>query len=76
MQVGEFGKIYTGFEKEPKKAIKFLIKAKHGECLNALYRSDIGYIDIVWGKNDKNNKGFGLKHIIEKHGKEIKELGF
>lgn len=44
--------------------------------LQALYREDIGYIDIVWGENDKNNKGFGLKHIIEKHGKEIEQLGF
>ncbi len=41
-----------------------------------MYREDIGYIDIVWGENDKNNKGFGLKHIVEKHGKEIEQLGF
>ena len=41
-----------------------------------MYREDIGYIDIVWDENDKNNKGFGLKHIVEKHGKEIKQLGF
>ena len=52
------------------------MKVKKGDCLQALYRKDIGYIDIVWGENDKNNKGFGLKHIIEKHGDEIKQLGF
>jgi len=29
------------------------------------------------GQNDpKTNKGFGLKHIVEKHGGSIKELGF
>jgi hypothetical protein len=76
MQVGEFGKIFTQFEKEPKKAIKYLMKVREGECVKALYRKDIGYIDIVWGENDKNNKGYGLKHIIEKHGREIRELGF
>jgi hypothetical protein len=75
-EIGEFGTIYCQFEKEPKKAIKHLMKVKEGECINALYRNDIGFIDIVWGENDKNNKGFGLKHIIEKHGKEIKQLGF
>jgi len=75
-QKGEFGTIYPQFERKPKQAIKHLQKTKEGECTNALYRDDIGFIDIVWGENDKNNKGFGLKHIIEKHGKEIKELGF
>lgn len=30
----------------------------------------------MWGENDKNNKGYGLKHIIEKHGKDIEKLGF
>jgi len=76
-KIGDFGFIYSQFKNEPKKAIKHLKKVKNGECINALYRSDIGYIDIVWGENDpKTNKGFGLKHIIEKHGKEIKELGF
>jgi len=73
---GFFGTIYKQFKKKPKEAIKHLMKVKEGECTNALYRDDIGYIDIVWGENDKENKGFGLKHIIEKHGKEIKELGF
>lgn len=48
-----------------------------GECPKALYREDIGYIDIVWGENDpKTNRGFGLKHIVEKHGANINELGF
>lgn len=66
---------YSQFKNKPKEAIKHLIKVKKGDCLNALYRDDIGFIDIVWGKNDKKNKGFGLKHIIEKHAKEISEFG-
>ena len=67
---------YTQFKGKPKEAIKHLLKVQKGDCLEALYHKDIGYIDIVWGENDKNNKGFGLKHIVEKHGKEIKQLGF
>ena len=67
---------YTKFKGKPKEAIKHLLKVQIGDCLEALYHKDIGYIDIVWGENDKNNKGFGLKHIVEKHGKEIKQLGF
>ena len=67
---------YTKFKGKPKEAIKHLLKVQKGDCLEALYHKDIGYIDIVWGENDKNKKGFGLKHIVEKHGKEIEQLGF
>ena len=40
----------------------------------ALYRPDIGDIDIVWGTPGQN--GYGLSHIISEHGAEIKQLGF
>ncbi|MBN2727824.1 MAG: hypothetical protein JXR53_01225 [Bacteroidales bacterium] len=74
---GDFGPVYTQFEKQPKKAIQYLVKKQEGEAVKALYREDIGFIDIVWGENDpKTNKGFGLKHIIEKHGADIKAFGF
>lgn len=74
---GPFGPIYSQFQGKPKMAIKHLMKVKKGECTKALYRKDIGYIDIVWGENDpKTNKGYGLKHIVEKHGESIKALGF
>ena len=74
---GIFGPIYNQFQGQPKQAIKHLLKVKNGECPKALHREDIGYIDIVWGRNDtKTNKGFGLKHIVEKHGNSIKKLGF
>ena len=66
---------YTQFKNKPKEAIKHLLKVKKGDCIAALYREDIGYIDIPFGQNDKNNKGFGLKHIVEKHGKEIAQFG-
>ena len=76
-RVRDFGTVYTQFKDKPKEAIKFLMKVQEGECVNALYRDDIGYIDIIWGDNDpKTNKGKGLKHIIEKHGASINQLGF
>lgn len=76
-ETGKFGTIYTEFERKGTKAIKHLLKVKEGECIKALYRNDIGFIDIVWGENDpKTNKGYGLKHIYEKHGAEIQRLGF
>ena len=74
---GEFGPVYTQFKSKPKKAIKHLKKVQIGECEKAFFRKDIGYIDLVWGENDpKTNNGYGLKHIIEKHGNEVKQLGF
>lgn len=76
-KTGEFGTVYTQFKRKPKQAIKHLMKVKEGEAVAAMYRHDIGFIDIVWGENNpETNKGFGLKHIIEKHGREIKQLGF
>ena len=71
------GTIYYQFENNPVAAIKYLRKVKTGEAVNALYREDIGFIDLVWGEHDtETKKGFGLKHIIEKHEKDINELGF
>lgn len=53
-------------------------KRENGECISALYRSDIGSIDIVWGEvtDPIKHKGYGLAHIIEKHEAEINKLGF
>lgn len=77
-KTGDFGPIYTQFKGKPKEAIKHLVRTKDGECVAALYRSDIGYIDIVWGEvtDPVKHKGYGLSHIIDKHEKEIRELGF
>ena len=52
----------------------FLKEQKKGECVDALYRDDIGYVDIVWGVGGKN--GYGLCHIIEEHEQEFIQLGF
>lgn len=73
---GEFGRQFLEFKDKPVEAIRFLRKRKSGECLKAIKVPTIGYVDFVWGENDKNNKGYGLKHIIEKHGKGIEALGY
>ena len=68
---GDFGPIYNQFKGRAKEAIQFLIEKQDGECVAALFRPEIGWIDIIWGQSN-----FGLKHIIEKHGSEIEQLGF
>lgn len=45
VETGEFGPFYRQFEKKPKEAILFLKEQQHGECINALYRDDIGFVD-------------------------------
>lgn len=78
IEIGKYGPIYRQFEGKPKEAIKFLREKGNGECISALYRSDIGSIDIVWGEvtDPIKHKGYGLAHIIEKHEAEINKLGF
>lgn len=71
-EIGEFGPIYTQFKGKPTEAIRFLMEKQDGEAVAALHRDDIGDIDIIWGRNDDNDSGLGLKHIIEKHKKEWK----
>jgi hypothetical protein len=76
--VGKYGEQYTQFRHQPKEAIRFLRRKEGGECIAALYRSDIGDIDIVWGEvtNPIKHEGYGLSHIIDKHEATIKALGF
>ncbi len=83
-EVGEFGTIYTQFKNRPKEAIKHLKKVKEGECVNAFYREDIGYVDLVWGEigtarnNYKDKKfilsAFDLRPISKKNPKRAKEI--
>lgn len=76
-EIGPFGPIYTQFEGRPKDAIDFLVKKRNGECKNVFYRKEIGKIDIVWGEiiDPEKHTGYGLAHIIDKHGNEILKLG-
>ena len=78
IEIGKFGPIYRQFVRKPKEAIKYLRKMQNGECTEALYRDDIGFIDIVWGEvtDPIKHKGYGLAHIIDKHEQGINRLGF
>ena len=77
-EIGKYGPVYRQFARKPKEAIKFLRSRMNGECIAALHRTDIGDIDIVWGKvtDPIKHKGYGLAHIIDKHENEINKLGF
>lgn len=54
-----YGPEFTGVKGQA--AIDKLLKEKKGHVKGAFYRSDLGYIDLVWG-----NEHAGLCHIIER----------
>lgn len=68
----DFGKAYAQFSGKPEEAIDYLMYRKKGEVPAALQSSAVGNItgddniDLVYGKGGK--EGFGLAHILEKHG--------
>ena len=68
----DFGKAYTQFSGKPEEAIDYLMYRKKGEVPAALKNVSLGEItgdgniDLVYGKNGE--KGYGLAHILEKHG--------
>ena len=68
----DFGRAYTQFSGKPEEAIDYLMYRKKGEVPAALRSASLGEItgdgdiDLVYGKNGE--KGYGLAHILEKHG--------
>jgi hypothetical protein len=56
------GKEYRGVKGQA--AVDLLLKEKNGYVKGAFHRSEIGDIDLVWGKGGED--GFGLQHIIER----------
>lgn len=72
-ELEKFGKNYTKYKSNPKGAINHLIKVQRGQVRGALYHPEIGEIDIAWGKvtNPIEHEGYGLSHIIDKHGEEV-----
>ena len=68
----DFGKAYAQFSGKPEEAIDYLMYRKKGEVPAALKNASLGEItgdgniDLVYGKNGE--KGYGLAHILEKHG--------
>ena len=67
--IKEFGTNYAEFYKDGKGAIQKLLAERQGQVAGAFYRQELGDIDLVWG--DSN---FGLKHILDKHGSEFKDI--
>ncbi|EJP6546066.1 DUF3519 domain-containing protein, partial [Campylobacter upsaliensis] len=63
----EFGVNFEGFK--GKEAIEKLLEEQRGQVKGAFYKEGLGEIDLVWG--DEN---FGLRHILNKHGGEFKNL--
>ena len=72
-ELEQFGQNFSKYSNNPKEAISHLIKEKRGQVRKALFHSEIGEIDLVWGKitNAEKHEGYGLAHIIDKHGEEI-----
>lgn len=69
----EFGPVFTGFERKPAKAIAKLLKEKTGCCPGVFYHKDVGPIGLAYGKPGEGTElknGYGLSHIITKHGEE------
>lgn len=72
---GEFGNIYDQFKGKPKEAVEFLKEKKEGEVLEALYHKDVGYIDLVWGKEGTaRSDGYGLSKLIKYHPEVVDNL--
>ena len=63
------------FNGKTSEAISFLLKRKEGEAKNALYHKDIGYIDIVYGKEGTaKSDGYGLAKIAKFHPEVLDNL--
>ncbi|MDQ1339511.1 MAG: hypothetical protein QG567_663 [Campylobacterota bacterium] len=72
-EIEKFGRNFTKFKGKPIEAIEHLIKVKNGQVRGAIHKEGIGDIDFIWGKilNPKKHTGYGLAHIIDKHGAEV-----
>lgn len=64
-----FGESFDDFSGKPEEAIEKLITEKRGFVPSAIFRDGVGDIDFVYG--EKGATGYGLAHIIEKHGEKV-----
>ena len=75
MEIGLFGTIHKKYERKEQEAVNFLIKQQEGEVPNALYHSEIGWVDLVWGyTGSKRSDGYGLSKIIKYHPSVVNNL--
>lgn len=64
-----FGESFSEFSGKPEKAIEKLMSEKTGYVPAAMHKEGIGDIDFVYGKG--GTTGYGLAHVLEKHGEEV-----
>ena len=69
-------KDYPEYKGKGQKAVDFIVKQKGGQVRGAFNRPEIGDIDVVWGKvtDAQKHKGYGLSHIIDKHGMDAARI--
>ena len=69
-------KNYPEYKGKGQKAVDFIVKQKGGQVRGAFNRPEIGDIDVVWGKvtDAQKHKGYGLSHIIDKHGMDAARI--
>ena len=65
-------KDYPEYKGKGQEAVDFIVKNKGGQVRGAFHRKEIGDIDVVWGEvtDKEKHTGYGLAHIIDKHGME------
>ena len=66
----EWGTAYTSMSGKGLQAIEFLLKKQDGFVPAAFNRSDLGDIDIVYGRTGEgidDGGGYGLAHIMKRH---------
>ncbi len=66
----EWGTAYTSMSGKGLQAIEFLLKKQDGFVPAAFNRSDLGDIDIVYGRTGEgidDDGGYGLAHIMKRH---------
>ena len=71
-------KDYSEYKGKGQEAVDFIVKNKGGQVRGAFHRKEIGDIDVVWGEvtDKEKHKGYGLAHIIDKHGMEaVSKIG-
>lgn len=75
MRTGIFGTIHSKYERKGQKAVDFLVRKKEGEVPNAIYHSEIGWIDLVWGiPGTQKGDGYGLSKIVKYHKSVLPKL--
>jgi hypothetical protein len=72
---GLFGPIFYQYKHKAALAIKKLTGLRDGEAREASYHQQIGYIDLVWGKEGTNkSNGYGLAKIARYHPEVLQNM--